>query len=111
MVFGGVVAHSRSDMIISTDGQVEIDVYVPDVGISTLNWEPPVDITLAYNLVVDKTVVFESEYREHRRDSPPYLRWTEVSEEVVNALDNGTKLQVAPRRRSEAGRPRGLLPA
>ena len=91
----GVVAHRRSDMIISTDGQVEIDVYVPDVGISTLNWEPPADITLAYNLVVDKTVVFESEYRNRRKDSPPYLRWTEVSEEVVDALDNGTKLQVA----------------
>ena len=89
-----LIASPFSESVISTDGQFEVDINVPDIGISTLNWQPHVDMELAYKLFIDGEEVFKSDYRKWRADSIPYLRWTKVSSELIDALEEGTTLKV-----------------
>ena len=91
----GIVANPYSDKVVSTDGQIEIDVIEPDLEISTLNWKSKGKSELKYKVIVDETVVFESSYRTVLQDQHPWLRWTEISDEVKDALESGNSLTVA----------------
>ena len=90
----GLVASPYSDTVSSTDGQFEVDINVPDIGISTLNWSPNVDMELAYKLFIDDEEVFKSDYRIVRESDVPYMRWTKVSDELIALLEEGTTLKV-----------------
>ena len=88
------MATPNSETVISTDGKFEVDINVPDIGISTLNWQPEVDMELAYKLFIDGEEVFKSDFRTWQADRIPYLRRTKVSSELIEALEEGTTLKV-----------------
>lgn len=89
-----LIASRYTDTVISTDGQFEVDIEVPDIAISTLNWKPTVGMELRYQLFVADEEVFKSDYRTWRAESIPYLRGTEVSSDLIKALEEGTTLKV-----------------
>lgn len=90
-----LIANRYTDTVISTDGQFEVDIEVPDIAISTLKWRPKEEFELAYKLFIDGTEVFESDFREWRADAIPYLRWTEVSSDLIKMLEKGKTLKVS----------------
>lgn len=96
-----LIANPYSDLVVTTDGQLEVDLEVPDIGITTMSWSPKQEVELAYRLTVDGTEVFKSEYREWRVNSSPYLRWTEVSNDVIKDLEEGKTLTVSLINREE----------
>ena len=97
----GVVASPYSDYLVTTDGQFEVDVVVPDIGINTLNWKLEENTDLSYRVKIDGEQVFETKYRTFRARRVPYLRWTKISADLVDALEEGEVLTVTLVNREE----------
>lgn len=90
----GVVASPHSDYLVTTDGQFEVDVVVPDIGINTLNLKLEENTELSYRVKIDGEQIFKSEFRTFRASRVAYLRWTKISQDLVDALGEGEVLTV-----------------
>lgn len=89
-----LIASPFGEGVMSTDGQLTVDISTPIISFTTSNWKPTADIRLAFRLTIDDEHELQSEYRTFKSNYVAHWAWQNATEEFMKALEEGESVAV-----------------
>lgn len=90
-----LVASPNWESVNSTDGQLTFDISEQKIYFILSNWKPTAEIRLSYRLAIDDALELQTKYRTIGTGFVPHYTWQNVSDEFIEALEEGKTLKVS----------------
>ena len=90
-----LVASPNWESVNSTDGQLTFDISEQKVYFIFSTWKPKEEIEIAYRLSIDDAQEIQTKYRTISAGFIPHYTWQNVSDEFIEALEEGKTIKVS----------------